>query len=212
MPGVRKALLFLMFLACGMVVAQADERVVVDSKRFTESYILGEIVAQTARTTGVRAEHRPGLGNTAVVLEALKAGSIDIYPEYLGTIEQEILKLPTGSAPETIARELARRGRAHGVPLGFSNSYALATAEALAGQRGLRRISDLRAQPDLRVALSQEFLGRADGWPGLAARYGLPQRPSAIDHGLSYAALATARIDVTDIYTTDAREIGRAHV
>ena len=71
MPGVRKALLFLMFLACGMVVAQADERVVVGSKRFTESYILGEIVAQTARTTGVRAEHRPGLGNTAVVLEAL---------------------------------------------------------------------------------------------------------------------------------------------
>ena len=54
MPGVRKALLFLMFLACGMVVAQADERVVVGSKRFTESYILGEIVAQTARTTGVR--------------------------------------------------------------------------------------------------------------------------------------------------------------
>ena len=205
MPGVRKALLFLMFLACGMVVAQADERVVVGSKRFTESYILGEIVAQTARITGVRAEHRPGLGNTAVVLEALKAGSIDIYPEYLGTVEQEILKLPTGSAPETIARELARLGLAHGVPLGFSNSYALATTEALAGQRGLRRISDLRAQPDLRVALSQEFLGRADGWPGLAARYGLPQRPSAIDHGLSYAALATARIDVTDIYTTDAR-------
>ena len=177
---MRKALLFLIFLACGMA-AQADERVVVGSKRFTESYILGEIVAQTARTTGVRAEHRPGLGNTAVVLEALKAGSIDIYPEYLGTIEQEILKLPTGSAPETIARELARRGRAHGVPLGFSNSYALATAEALAGQRGLRRISDLRAQPDLRIALSQEFFGRADGWPGLAARYGLPQRPSAID-------------------------------
>ncbi len=172
MPGLRKALLFLMFLACGMVVAQADERVVVGSKRFTESYILGEIVAQTARTTGVRAEHRPGLGNTAVVLAALKAGSIDIYPEYLGTIEQEILKLPTGSAPETIARELARLGLAHGVPLGFSNSYALATTEALAVQRGMRRISDLRAQPDLRVALSQEFWAAptaGPGWPRATA-------------------------------------------
>ena len=86
MPGVRKALLFLMFLACGMVVAQADERVVVDSKRFTESYILGEIVAQTARTTGVRAEHRPGLGNTAVVLEALRAEGAELR------MERDVLK------------------------------------------------------------------------------------------------------------------------
>ena len=53
--------------------------------------------------------------------------------------------------------------------------------------------------------MSHEFLGRADGWPGLAARYGLPQKPSGIDHGISYEALAAGRIAVTDIYSTDAK-------
>jgi osmoprotectant transport system permease protein len=183
--------------------------VVVGSKRFTESYILGEIVARTA---GAGAQHRPGLGNTAVVLEALKLGAIDVYPEYIGTIEKEILKLPAGSPPETIRQELARMGLAHGVPLGFANSYALATTEAQARARSLRTIGDLRAHPDLKIALSQEFLGRADGWPGLAARYGLKQQPTGIDHGISYDALATGRIAVTDIYTTDAKiaELGLA--
>ena len=62
----------------------------VGSKRFTESYILGEIIAQSVPGG---AEHRPGLGNTGIVYAALKAGSIDLYPEYTGTIAREILKL-----------------------------------------------------------------------------------------------------------------------
>jgi osmoprotectant transport system permease protein len=184
---------------------QAAERVVVGSKRFTESYILGEVITQTARQAGAQAEHRQGMGNGAVVLEALKTGSIDVYPEYLGTIEAEILKLPPGSPPELIHERLRTMGLAFGVSLGFSNSYALATTGAVARDQGLRTITDLRGHPQLRVAVSQEFLGREDGWPGLARRYTLPQRPTAIDHGLAYAALETGRIDVTDIYTTDAR-------
>ena len=96
-------------------------------------------------------------------------------------------------------------GLAMGVPLGFSNSYALATTAATARDRGLRTVGDLRAHAALRVAVSQEFLGREDGWPGLANRYRLPHRPTSIDHGLSFQALASERIDVTDIYTTDAK-------
>lgn len=189
-------------LAALVATAAQAERVVVGSKRFTESYILGEIVARTA---GAGAEHRPGLGNTAVVLEALKLGAIDVYPEYIGTIETEILKLPAGSPPETIRQALARMGLAYGVPLGFSNGYALATTARQAQALSLRTLGDLRAHPGVRIAVSQEFLGRADGWPGLAARYGLKQQPTGIDHGISYDALATGRIDVTDIYTTDAK-------
>ncbi|XHS76470.1 glycine betaine ABC transporter substrate-binding protein [Burkholderiaceae bacterium UC74_6] len=192
-------------MAFSSVPAHAKEQIVVGSKRFTESYILGEVVAQAARRDGVKAEHRQGLGNTAVVVEALKTGSIDVYPEYLGTIEREILKLPTGSPTELVKAKLAEMGLAMGVPLGFSNSYALATTAATASAQGLHSMSELRAHPALRVAISQEFLGREDGWPGLSARYGLPQRPTAIDHGLSYQALASDRIDVTDIYTTDAK-------
>lgn len=185
---------------CAASTAAGPEHLVVGSKRFTEGYILGEIVARTAQ-----APHRAGLGNTAVVLQALKTGDIDVYPEYLGTIEQEILRLPPGSPPDRVQAELAKMGLAYGVPLGFSNGYALAGTAARARELSLRSISDLRSRPGLQIAVSQEFLGRADGWPALAHRYGLPQRPLGIDHGLAYEALASGRIDVTDVYTTDAR-------
>ena len=213
MPTFRLLLpvLALVLAACGGA-AHAAERVVVGSKRFTESYILGEIIARTAQQSGAQADHRPGLGSTAVVLEALKLGSIDVYPEYVGTIETEILKLPPGSSPETIRRELRKAGLAYAVPLGFSNGYALATTDRVARERSLRSVGDLRAHPELRIAVSQEFLGRADGWPGLARSYRLPHKPTGIDHGIAYDALASGRIAVTDIYTTDAKiaELGLA--
>src|SRR5512138_1966963 len=88
----RVALAVLAFgLAFG---ADAEPSLNVGSKRFTESYILGEIVRQTAAAAGeATVTHQQGLGNTAIVLNALKSGSIDVYPEYTGTIAKEILKL-----------------------------------------------------------------------------------------------------------------------
>jgi len=182
----------------------ADGPLKIGSKRFTESYILGEIVAQTAaRHTSV--EHKPGLGNTAVVLAALKAGAIDVYPEYLGTIDAEILKNPRPTDLATMRRQLAEQGLGVGVPLGFQNTYALAMTAARARELNVRRIGDLAARGELVIGLSHEFLGRADGWPGLAERYGLKQQPIGIDHGIAYDALAAGRIEVTDIYSTDAK-------
>jgi osmoprotectant transport system permease protein len=191
-------------LLTGGAAGAADGPLVVGSKRFTESYILGEIVAQTA-ARHTAAEHRPGLGNTAVVLEALKAGAIDVYPEYLGTIDAEILKHPQPTDLATMRKELAAMGLGVGVPLGFQNTYALAMTAARASQLGIRRIGDLTQHPELALGLSHEFLGRADGWPGLAARYGLKQQPTGIDHGIAYEALAAGRIALTDIYSTDAK-------
>ena len=80
--------------------AVSAETLRVGSKRFTESYVLAEILVATARPHAP-AEHRPGLGNTAILFAALQAGSIDLYPEYLGTIEREILKLPAASGSPT---------------------------------------------------------------------------------------------------------------
>ncbi|WP_234414052.1 glycine betaine ABC transporter substrate-binding protein [Ideonella sp. A 288] len=189
----------------GATPAQAaDGPLTVGSKRFTESYILGEIVAQTA-AQHTQARHQPGLGNTAVVLEALKAGAIDVYPEYLGTVDAEILKNPQPTDLATMRRQLQALGLGLSGPLGFQNTYALAMTAAQANALGVRRISDLKAHPGLAMGLSHEFLGRADGWPGLAARYGLAQSPTGIDHGIAYDALASGRIAVTDIYSTDAK-------
>jgi len=186
----------LALLALATACGAAAEPLKVGSKRFTESYILGEIIARTAS-----GEHKRGLGNTGIVFAALKSGSIDVYPEYTGTIAREILKLGGNPDLAAINRALATQGLAAGIPLGFNNGYALAVRE----DSGLRTLSDLVRRPELKLGLSQEFIGRADGWPGLKAAYGLPQQPTGLDHGLGYEAIAAGRIDAMDIYTTDAK-------
>ena len=153
-----------MFACCAAAVLAAP--LDVGSKRFTESYILGEIIKQTAETAGeTAAVHQQGLGNTAIVLNALTSGSIDVYPEYTGTIAKEIPKLDAVPPLPELNALLAPRDLAVGVPLGFNNTYALALRADDARTKGIRRLSDLKAHPELRLGLSQEFIGRADGRP-----------------------------------------------
>jgi osmoprotectant transport system permease protein len=187
----------------------------VGSKRFTESYLLGEIVSQTLLNEGVAAEHRQGLGNTAILAAALQQGQIDVYPEYTGTIVRELLKREsTADAQAPLAQInawLAPLGLKAAVPLGFNNSYALAMREADAARLGISTLSELAAKvatdaPALKLGLSHEFIARADGWPALQRAYGLKLAPgSGLDHGLAYQALAGGQVDLIDVYTTDAQ-------
>ncbi|MBX3672552.1 MAG: ABC transporter permease subunit [Burkholderiales bacterium] len=195
-----------LLLALAALPAGGADALRVGSKRFTESYVLAELLAQSAARAGSRAEHRPGLGNTAIVFAALARGDIDAYPEYTGTIAREILKEPVPVDLAAINRRLAPMGLAASVPLGFSNGYALGMREADAARRGIARVSDLARHPDLRLGLSHEFLRREDGWPGLESAYALPQAsPRGLDHGLAYEALAAGEVDAIDLYTTDAK-------
>ena len=191
--------------------ASSAEKIVVGSKRFTESYILGEIVRQTLQNAGIAAEHKQGLGNTGILEQALATGSVDVYPEYTGTIVRELLKREGNPTLAELNSWLAPHGLKVAVPLGFNNTYALAMLESQAQQLGITRISDLR-KPEaakLRLGLSHEFLARADGWPALKAAYRLPfAEPGGLDHGLAYDAVAAQRVDLIDIYSTDAK-VGR---
>ena len=182
----------------------AAETLSIGGKRFTEAYILTHLLAETARPH-TPVEVRAGLGNTAIVYEALRSGNIDLYPEYVGTIEREILKNTSPSSLDAMRRQLEPLGFGIAIPFGFNNGYALAMRAAEAERLGIRAVGDLARHPELKLGLSNEFLGRADGWKGLAAHYGLPQQPTGIDHGLAYDALASRQIDVMDIYTTDAK-------
>ena len=122
----------------------ADPKVTVGSKRFTESYVLGEIVNLSLRDAGVQSVHRQGLGNTAIVIKALTTGQIDIYPEYTGTIVREILKRPDSSVSlDELNTMLAPMGLKVAIPLGFNNSYALAMKADRANTLGLKKISDI---------------------------------------------------------------------
>ncbi|MDC6171279.1 glycine betaine ABC transporter substrate-binding protein [Paucibacter sp. XJ19-41] len=199
-----RAMLALLLLLLGFA-ASAQEPLRIGSKRFTEAYILAEVLAQTARPHA-SVELKSGLGNTAIVYAALRAGSIDLYPEYVGTIDQEILKNQKPSASlAAMNAQLKPLGLGVAVPLGFNNGYALAMKAETARRLGIATLSDLAAHPSLRLGLSNEFIGRADGWRGLAQRYGLAQQPSGLDHGLAYDAVTAGQIDVIDIYTTDAK-------
>jgi osmoprotectant transport system permease protein len=209
----RRAARWLAVLALWALSAagHAADTVVVGSKRFTESYILGEIVRLTLQDAGVAAQHKQGLGNTGILEQALASGAVDVYPEYTGTIVRELLKREGNPTLVELNAWLAPRGLKVAVPLGFNNTYALAMREAQAERLGIRSLSDLR-KPEaaaLRLGLSHEFLARADGWPALKAAYTLPHAPPAgIDHGIAYDAIAAERVDVIDIYSTDAK-VGR---
>jgi osmoprotectant transport system permease protein len=185
----------------------------IGSKRFTESYILAEIAAGTARGAGdAHVSHQQGIGGTALVFRALKEGSIDVYPDYTGTIAEAVTHDATRADVASLRKALSADGIALTDPLGFENTYALASTESVAEARHLETISDLARTPDLRFGFSHEFLGRSDGFHGLAARYGLSTaHVQALDHGLAYEALAKGAIDVTDIYSTDAA-IERYHL
>ncbi len=200
-----RLLALLLWASLGAVVpALGGESIVIGSKRFTESYILGEIARATLTRAGVSATHREGMGNTAVLFEALKAGAIDVYPDYTGTVGRELLK--SGATDlDALNRGLAPYHLGVAVPLGFENTYALAMQEVKAGRLDITGIGDLARRRDLRLGLSPEFLNRADGWPGLARAYSLQHTPLVLEHGLAYEALAAGRVDVMDIYATDAK-------
>jgi len=206
----------LLSLLAGLVSVScraAPGEVRVGSKKFTESVVLGEIVTQMVRSTGARAEHRAQLGGTQVLWHALLAGEIDLYPEYTGTIREDIVQgMPGDGSDDSLRAVLARQGVGMTGSLGFEDSYALGMREDDAVRLNVTRISDLRAHPMLRLGFSEEFLHRGDGWPSLKRRYRLPQTDvRQLDHDLAYRALAAGDIDATDLYTTDA-EIRHYHL
>jgi osmoprotectant transport system substrate-binding protein/osmoprotectant transport system permease protein len=191
----------------GMTAAFADESrpvVRVGSKSFTESYLLGEIVAQVLERVGeVRVDRRFGLGGTGITYRAIDTGAIDIYPEYTGTLARIILKDPTLATTTAIRARLAPLGLTISESLGFSNTYALAVLDSTAARLQLRTISDLVRHRELRAGFTSG-LEREDGWIGLRRHYGLElAQVRAIEHALAYRAVANREIDVMDIFSTD---------
>lgn len=200
----RKHLILLVALALSAGVARAQQPIAVGSKTFTESVVLGEIGAQLVEAAGYPTRHRRELGGTRFLWSALQSGDVDVYPEYSGTLIEEIY-----AGRDLHADSLRAALEADGIgmtdPLGFNNTYAIGMNRAVADSLGIASISGLRDHSDLRMAFSNEFMDRADGWPGLRRAYRLPHRSArGMDHDLSYRGLASGSIQVTDLYATDA--------
>lgn len=179
----------------------------VASKRFTESYVLTELIASRLEESAqIAVVRKQGLGSTGIVFNSLKAGEIDIYPEYWGTLTQEILKIKSSSSLKQVNELLLPMGLRAGYFLGFNNTYALVIKKSLATKLNIHQISDLKNNKNIKLGLSQEFLARSDGWTGLSKAYSLSTfKPTGLDHGLGYDALQNDQVDLIDAYSTDPR-------
>ena len=199
------AILCACFLAGTAAAASSRPLVVVGSKAFTESVILGDVAADIARRAGARVSERRELGGTRVLWDALRHGDIDIYAEYTGTLRREILAgRDVADTRGALKRALAKMGIVLGPPLGFSDGYALAMRSREARKLDVHSISDLRRHPNLVFGFGNEFMDRGDGWPGLRKAYALPQiHVRGMAHELAYRAIGSGAIDVMDVYTTD---------
>lgn len=184
---------------------------VVASKPFPESELIGELVALLAEADGVRVERKFYLGGQ-VCFEALKKGDVDLYGEYTGTGLVNILGEPPAVDPEAVyARvkaEFAARWRLEWLPrLGFNNTYALVVRPQEAARRGLSSLSGLPKAKGLRCGFDLEFADRPDGYKGLVKTLGGPfcaeVRQMAPD--LMYDALARGDVDLISGYSTDGR-------
>ena len=178
----------------------------IGSKKFTESVILGEIVTHLITSIGEQPIYLRELGGTRVLWNALVKGEIDIYPEYTGTISQEILSGEGVRSEEEIRQALIKHGIKMTKALGFNNTYAIGMKEEVAERLKIKKISDLRQHPDLKFGFGNEFMDRGDGWPILRKNYNLPQQNvRGLDHDLAYRGLEKGTIQAIDIYSTDAK-------
>ena len=201
----RQGILCVAFLVAAAIapICRAADQVRVGSKVFTESVILAEVATQLGHAAGIDTIHRSQLGGTRVLWEALLNGQIDVYPEYTGTIAQELLP-GTPSDENALRAALAKRGIGMTRSLGFDDTYAIGMSEALAARLNIKSIGDLRGHPDLRLGFSNEFLERKDGWLAVRDAYDLPQKNvKGLDHDLAYRAIASGKTDVMDLYSTE---------
>ena len=192
--------------AAAWVSAGSDRDAVirVGSKNFTEQIILGELLAQRIeQTSGLTVERRLNLGGTFICDRALRSGDIDVYVEYTGTADTAVFKHGVDTDPARVL-ERVRQAYADGgltvmAPLGFENTFAILVRGDDARRYGLRTIEDAAARtPAWQAGFGYEFLQRADGYPGLAGKYGLrfSAAPRAMDLSLIYRALAQRQVDL----------------
>lgn len=191
---------------------QAQSKITIGSKFFTEQVVLAELLAQHIETkTGIPVVRKTNLGGTLLVHKALLSGDLDLYVEYTGTALTAVLnEKPQGTASDVynrVKKQYAEKFHLEVTePLGFENNFAMVIRGDDARKMHLRTLSDLASiAPQWRVGAGYEFLERPDGFPGLRERYHLQfsRAPRVMDLGLIYRALAGHQVDVVAGNSTD---------
>jgi len=197
-----KKLIFALFFLAVACDRGSKRPIVVGSKNFTESVILGELLAQKLEAQKCAVDRKLNMGGTFVCDGAINAGQIDAYVEYSGTALSAILKDPRAN----LVGNYDHKGLHWGPRLGFNNTFAMIVRGADAQQQHLQKISDLASvAASYQPGFGYEFVERPDGWPGLQQAYGLQfaKTPKTMDLGLTYKALASNEVDLIAGNSTD---------
>jgi len=220
--SARKSILAVLILAVLVLLLAScspshANRIVVGSKNFTESYLLGEIIAQKIEAqqieahTNLKVERRFYLAGTYICQQAILAGRIDVYPEYTGTALTAILKQPANGSKGVVYRQVQseyerRFGLTLGPAFGFNDTFAMEIRGEDARRLNIKTLSQAAAfAPQWRAGFGYEFMERPDGYRGLAATYGLhfAEQPRIMDLGLLARALKDHQIDLAAGNATD---------
>ncbi len=186
-------------------------RVMIASKDFTESIILAEIAAQLLEARGVTVERQFELGGN-LPHEALLSGKVDLYPEYTGTAYAAILHHTPISDPRKVFDQVKQEYATNfnldiSQPLGFENTFAILVRGEEARLFKLKTISDAAPHsPNWRAGFGQDFMSRADGFPGFSKTYGLKfAEVREMDLSLTYIALTSKQVDLIAGNSTEGR-------
>ncbi|KRM10294.1 glycine betaine ABC transporter substrate-binding protein [Paucilactobacillus suebicus] len=188
----------------------ADSTVTVGSKNFTENLIIGRIYEDALKHEGIKVKSKLNLSGTFVAQNALKKGSIDLYPEYTGTGYVDVLKHKSTHDDKKVYKTLnsgyAKWNLSWLTPSKANDSQALVITKAASEKYHIKNFSQLaKNAKNLRFASTAEFEGRKDGIPGLKKEYGgfNFKSTSTVDNGVRYKALLDGKADVTVGFTTD---------
>lgn len=204
----------LVLLVMGMTSCAPShgDRIVVGSKNFTESFVLGELIAQQIEShTSLKVERRFYLAGTYICQQAILAGRIDVYPEYTGTALTAVLKQPAGHDKNEVYQRVkneyeSRLGLTLGPALGFNDTFAMEIRGEDARRLNVKTLSQAaRFARQWRAGFGYEFMERPDGYRGLVATYGLhfSEEPRIMDLGLLARALTDHQIDFAGGNATD---------
>ncbi len=161
--------------------------------------------------TDLMVQLKPGLGKTSFVFNALKSGSIDIYPEFTGTAISEFLKEEAINNNQEDVYNQAKEGMMNKFemvmlsPMKYNNTYALAVSKEMADTYHLQTISDIKPiQESIKAGFTLEFNDREDGYLGIQKRYGITlSNITTMEPKLRYQAIESGNIDLLDAYSTD---------
>jgi osmoprotectant transport system permease protein len=195
----------------GRPVSGGTRQIVIGSKDFTESRILAEIMAQSIEVkAGLEVKRQFELSGD-VCHRALVSGELDGYAEYTGTAFTQILKhapiTDAGQVFDQVKREYESQFNVEWLaPLGFQNTFAILVRRDDAARLNLKTVSDAAVHaPRWRAGFGQDFMSRADGYPGFSRAYGLKfaEPPREMDLSLTYQALANGQVDLIAGNSTD---------